>query len=202
MMVRIVLFLMIFLTGSASMANEGLVEAFRVSYEREAAGELEQAVQVLEQVYQPDHYELNVRLGWLNYEQGSMDEALKYYRRAVDLKPYAVEPKLGLALPLSALGRWEDIIELYREVLRIDPQNSLVNYRMGLIYYNRGEYEQADPYLDKVVNLYPFDYDSLLLFAWNKLMLRRSREARVLFEKVLLASPGDASALRGLELLR
>lgn len=100
------------------------------------------------------------------------------------------------------MARWDDIITMYETILKIDPQNSLVNYRLGLIYYNRGQYERADPYIEKVVNLYPFDYDSLLLFAWNKLMLQRSREARVLFQKVLLANPGDESALRGLEMLR
>jgi tetratricopeptide (TPR) repeat protein len=77
-----------------------------------------------------------------------------------------------------------------------------VNYRLGLIYYNLGEYERADFYIDKTVTLYPFDYDSLQLFAWNKLMMQRTREAKVLFEKVLLANPGDESALNGLGLIQ
>jgi tetratricopeptide (TPR) repeat protein len=77
-----------------------------------------------------------------------------------------------------------------------------VNYRVGLIYYNRGEFAKADPYLEKVVNLYPFDYDGLLLLAWNKLSLQKSREAKVLFQKVLLNNPGDESATEGLKLIK
>jgi hypothetical protein len=38
--------------------------------------------------------------------------------------------------------------------------------------------------------------------AWINLQLGKSREARVLFNKVLLYSPGDASALEGLGLLK
>jgi len=33
-------------------------------------------------------------------------------------------------------------------------------------------------------------------------MMQRTREAKVLFEKVLLASPGDESALNGLSLIQ
>jgi len=202
--VKISLLLLFFLVTAARpvMGQSNIQEAFRESYTHENNGEIEKAIEALEKVYESSSYELNLRLGWLHYQKGSMNESIGFYHRAVDLKPYAVEPKLGLAYPLSALGRWDDIIGLYEQILRTDPQNSLVNYRMGLIYYNRGQYERADPFIEKVVNLYPFDYDSLLLFAWNKLMLGRKREATVLFNKVLLANPDDESALRGLDMVR
>lgn len=179
-----------------------LVEAFRVSYELEQQGDYKNAAARLQQVYQRDSYEINLRLGWLYYRGGSFDESEGYYRNAVALRPYAVEPRLGLALPLAAAGKWDELIVLYERILETDPQNSIANYRLGLIYYNRGEYENADSYIEKVVNLYPFDYDSLLLFGWNKLALQRNREARVLFQKVLLYNPGDESALQGLERLK
>lgn len=194
--------LILALFSISAAAQQSLSEAFKTSYESESAGNLETAIDALEGMYQPDSYELNLRLGWLHYQKGEMDKSMVFYRRAVNLKPYAIEPKLGLAYPYSALARWDDVINLYESILEIDTQNSLVNYRLGLIYYNRGEYERADFYIEKTVNLYPFDYDSLLLFAWNKLMMQRTREAKVLFEKVLLASPGDESALNGLSLIQ
>ncbi len=201
-MIRIILIAFLWTMPLPAAGQELLTEAFRISYESENAGEIEKAIEALEKVYEPSSYELNLRLGWLHYQKGKMDESIVYYRRAVDLKPYAVESKLGLAYPYSAMAMWNDIIPLYESILKVDPQNSLVNYRLGLIYYNRGQYERADHYLEKVVNLYPFDYDSLLLFAWNKLMLGRTREAKVLFQKTLLANPGDESAQRGLEMIR
>ncbi len=201
-MTPIMMFVFFFSMPLTAYGQDVLTEAFRSSYEAENAGEIEKAIDALAEVYEPSSYELNLRLGWLNYQKGNMEQSMVYYRRAVDLKPYAVEPKLGLAYPLSAMAKWNEIISLYESILKTDPQNSLVNYRMGLIYYNRGQYERADPYIEKVVNLYPFDYDSLLLFAWNKLMLGRTREAKVLFQKTLLANPGDESAQRGLNMIR
>lgn len=183
-------------------AQDHLTDAFRASYEAERKSEYRAAAEYLLDVYDSSSYELNLRLGWLNYQKGNMEASIQFYSQAVDLKPYAVEPKLGLVYPYSAMGMWDEVIELYQRILSTDPQNSLVNYRMGLIYYNRGQHERADPFIEKVVNLYPFDYDSLLLFAWNKLMLQRSREAQVLFQKVLLANPGDESATTGLSLIQ
>ena len=196
------LFLLSTLFSFPALAQQSLSDAFKASYDSENAGNLDQAIEALDAVYDSDSYELNLRLGWLHYQHGEMDQSIHFYQRAVNLKPYAIEPKLGLAYPYSAMARWDDIIDLYNEILETDPQNSLVNYRLGLIYYNRGEYERADFYIEKTVNLYPFDYDSLLLFAWNKLMMQRTREARVLFEKVLLANPGDESAMTGLSLIQ
>lgn len=183
-------------------AQENLEQAFQKSYSLENSGDFVGAIQVLQGNYRADSYEINLRLGWLHYQASRLNESIEFYRKAVSLKPYAVEPKLGLVLPLSVQGLWTEVEETYQKILQIDPQNSLVNYRLGLIYYNRGNFDKADPYLEKVVNLYPFDYDGLLLLAWNKLQLQKSREAIVLFQKVLLYNPGDSSAKEGLALLK
>ena len=193
--------LSVFLNNN-TLAQDEMIEAFKQSYSLEKTENFKGAIASLESVYHTDSYELNLRLGWLNYLAGQVEVSIDYYSKAVSLKPYAIEPKLGLALPLSVQGKWDEIEELYQKIIRIDPQNTLVNYRLGLIYYNRGEFDKADPYLEKVVNLYPFDYDGLILLAWNKLNLQKSRESKILFQKVLMNNPDDASALEGLKLIK
>ncbi len=194
-----ILLLILPLTG---FSQQDIIRAFAESYPAEADGQYKEAINTLEEVYQPDSYELNLRLGWLYYLAGALEQSSAYYKKAISLKPYAVEPRLGIAQPLSAMGKWDEVLAEYHQILKVDPQNSLTNYRTGLIYYNRAEYERAEPYLEKVVNLYPFDYDSLLLFAWIKLRLAKVREATVLFNKVLMYNPGDESALEGLNMLQ
>lgn len=186
----------------STMAQDEIIDAFKQSYSLEKIENFKGAIESLKAVYQNDSYELNLRLGWLTYLAGHVQESVEYYAKAVSLKPYAIEPKLGLVLPLSVQGKWIEIEEIYQKILQIDPNNSLVNYRLGLIYFNRGNFDKADPYLEKVVNLYPFDYDGLILLAWNKLNLQKSRESKVLFQKVLMNNPDDASALEGLKLIK
>jgi tetratricopeptide (TPR) repeat protein len=86
--------------------------------------------------------------------------------------------------------------------IKINPYNTTVLYRVGLIYYGKEQYSQAYGYFEKVVNLYPFSYDGLLMFAWTNFKLGKNREAKVLFNKVLLLSPEDASAKEGLGLIK
>ena len=185
-----------------TFSQDNITAAFKESYVLEQKGEYAKAAEKLNKVYQADSYELNLRLGWLNYLAGKLSESESYYGKAISLKPYSVESRLGMAYPLSAQAKWDELVALYNKILEIDPQNSLVNYRLGLIYYNRGNYEYADKYLDKVINLYPFDYDTMILLAWNKFALQKFKEAKVLFNKVLMHTPDDASALEGLRRIK
>ncbi|MFO7617402.1 MAG: hypothetical protein R6V75_09135 [Bacteroidales bacterium] len=176
--------------------------AFRTSYVQENGGDYKGAVNTLKGVYDPASYELNLRLGWLTYKSGDFRESEAYYRKAVSLRPYGVEPRLGLIYPLSSMGNWNQVNAIYEEILKIDPNNSIANYRYGLVAYGREDYLKADQLFSKVLNLYPFDYDTLIILAWTRLKLGKSLEAKALFQKVLLYSPDDASALEGLSLIK
>ena len=179
-----------------------LQEAFKQSYELEYSGEYSKAIGLLKEVYNEDSYDINLRLGWLTYLSGNFTEAIPYYMKSVKLKPLSVEARLGLVYPASAMGNWTHVENMYKEILEIDPENSLVNYRMGLIYYGREDYNTAAKYFEKVINLYPFGYDGIIMMAWANFKLEKHREAKVLFQKALLISPDDESALEGLELLK
>jgi len=179
-----------------------LQEAFKQSYELEYSGEYSKAIGLLKEVYIEDSYEINLRLGWLTYLSGNFTEAIPYYQKSIELKPLSVEARLGLVYPASAMGNWTHVENMYREILEIDPENSVVNYRMGLIYYGREDYNIAAKYFEKVINQYPFGYDGIIMMAWANFKLEKHREAKVLFQKALLISPDDESALEGLELLK
>jgi len=179
-----------------------LQEAFKQSYELEYSGEYSKAIGLLKEVYSEDSYEINLRLGWLTYLSGNFTEAIPYYQKSIELKPLSVEARLGLVYPASAMGNWTHVENMYREILEIDPENSVVNYRMGLIYYGREDYNIAAKYFEKVINLYPFGYDGIIMMGWANFKLEKHREAKVLFQKALLISPDDESALEGLELLK
>lgn len=177
-------------------------DAFQESYLQEAAGNFVSAINSLKSVYKEDSYEINLRLGWLSYETGNFTESVAYYNKAINLRPYAVESRFGIAYPGAAMGNWSMVIGQYEKILEITPNNSVAMHRLGLIYYGREDYETALRYFDKVVNLYPFDYDALTMLAWTQLKLQHTREAKVFFQKALLHTPGGSSATEGLELLK
>lgn len=193
--------LLAFSTALMAQDHATLEKAFKESYTQEDEGEYSKAIDQLKKVYTEDSYDLNLRLGWLNYQQGNFTESSAYYQRAVNLQPYAIEARFGYVYPLSALGNWGIVKTQYEKILEIDPMNTLANYRMGMIYYGSEDYGTALKYFAKVVNLYPFDYDSTIMYAWTNFKLGKLREAEVLFKKALLMRPGDESANEGLQLV-
>jgi len=179
-----------------------LIAAFSDSYAKEKAEKYGEAATALKGFYDEKSYEINLRLGWLTYLQGQFAESIGYYNKAIELMPYAIEPRFGMALPTSAMGNWDMVVVQYNKILAIDPNNTVTLYRMGLISYDKKDYKQAYQYFEKVSNLYPFDYQSLLMLAWTNLKLGKTREAKILFNKVLLYSPLDTSAREGLGLIK
>jgi tetratricopeptide (TPR) repeat protein len=175
------------------------LKAFQESYLFEASGETQKAVAVLKKVYRENSYEINLRLGWLSYQSGLFTESLAYYNKAIQLRPLSIEAKFGYIYPASAMGNWDQVVNQYQKILKISPNNSVANHRLGLIFYGREEYDKAYILFEKVVNLYPFDHDALLMFAWTNLKMHKVREAKVLFQKALLNTPGGSSALEGLD---
>lgn len=193
--------LLAFTAIQAQQADKQIV-AFEKSYSYEADGKYTEAIQEILNIFEETSYEHNLRLGWLYYMSGRFTESLPYYQKCFTLKPLSIEARLGYINPAAALGNWTQVEQQYTEILRIDPQNSLVNYRMALIAYGREDFHAALRYLNKVINLYPFDYDTVIMIAWTELKLGKLREAKVMFQKALLIRPGDASAKEGLLLIK
>ncbi|HQV86179.1 MAG TPA: DUF2225 domain-containing protein, partial [Chitinophagaceae bacterium] len=172
-----------------------LQAAFKESYTQESVRNFTAAIATLAKLYDEKSYELNLRIGWLYYLNKDYPQSQSYYQKAVALRPYAIEAKLGLAQPLAALQSLDKLLQVYEDILKIDPQHSTTNYWTGVIHYNRRKYEQAARNFEKVVNLYPFDYDGNHMLAWTYLNLGKSNDAKILFNKALLIRPGDASCL-------
>ncbi len=179
-----------------------IINAFKQSYNYEAVGKLNKAIDVLMEFYDLNNYEINLRLGWLYYQSKQYTESMGYYMNAINAMPYSIEARFGYVLPASALEEWVKVIEQYNFILSVDPQNTRANYRMGLINYYKPDYNTAQKYFEKVVNLYPFDYDGVLMLAWTYYRLGKTNEAKILFEKCLMIKPEDKSALEGLSLIR
>jgi tetratricopeptide (TPR) repeat protein len=182
--------------------DSDLQKAFKESYAFETKEQYTDAINVLKNVYEENSYEINLRLGWLYYLNKQYDESVQYYQKAGSLIPYSIESKFGIVNPYAAQEKWDKVAEQYVSILSIDPQNTLANYRLGLSYYYKADYTNAYKQFEKVVNLYPFDYNSVLMYAWANYQLGKSREAELMFNKVLLMSPDDKSALEGLGLLK
>lgn len=198
----VIIAISVLLTGGVFAQSTDLQKAFKSSYTKEGESDFTGAIKDLKSVYSETSYELNLRLGWLHYSAGLFTESMAYYKKAIDLMPASVEAKFGYVYPAAAVGNWDQVKKQYENILRIDAKNSQAHYRLGLIFYGREEFDKALQHFQVGFNLYPFDYDFNLMMAWTSLKMGKMREAKVLFNKVLLLSPDDESAIEGLGLIK
>ena len=85
---------------------------FRKVTLHEKNGDFSAAMDEMKKVMDESSYEINLRLGWLNYNAGLFDESVIFYSAAQKLKPYSEEARFGLILPKAAQGKWNEVIEL------------------------------------------------------------------------------------------
>lgn len=180
---------------------EILHNAFKQSYIYEENSKFSEAINELQNVYTNDSYELNLRLGWLYYNNSEFVKSETYYKNAVKLLPYSEEAKFGLIMPLSVKFKWKEVAKIYKQILTISPNNTKANYNLGLIFYNKKDYITAYSLFEKVINLYPFDFDALYMFGWTSLNLGKKKEAKVIFNKLLMNNPTDIKALEAIKLV-
>ena len=172
--------------------------AFQASYVNEYKTNYTSAITDMLKIYKADSYECNLRLGWLQYLAKQYNASMDYYQKAIDLKKFSVEAKLGYIKPANEAKQYEKSYSKYEEIIKIDPYNSTANYWIGVTYYTLKKYDVAAKYFELVVNMYPFDYDANHMLGWTYLNLARTAEAKLLFTKALFNKPADASANEGL----
>lgn len=179
---------------SAQSADEKTLTAFSKSYEYEYAKNYTKAYDILKEAYYEKSYDLNFRMGWLSYTIGDQKNAVMYYKKAIELSPKSVEARMGLVYPLSVMQNWDEVAKVYQEVLKIDPNHSVANYRLGLIAYNKKDYTKALEYCNKVKELYPFDYDTNLLIGKTYISLGKITEAKLSLQTALRYDPTSSEA--------
>jgi len=182
--------------------QKAVQEAFSKSYTLETGKKYNEAVEALKSLNASENYSVQLRLGWLLYSAKRYDESVVAYKKAAEIMPASIEPLLALVNPLATQKKWDEVEKNHLNILKIDPKNSLTNFRLGQIYYNKKEYAKAEKYFSTSLNLYPFDYDSMLMSGWNYYFLGKYSEAKELFNRVLLYSPTDTSAKEGLGLIK
>lgn len=187
---------------SFSQDSKALQTAFAKSYAYEAKYEYEDAIRAIKELYNEKSYPINVRLGWLYYLNKNYTSSIAYYQKAIDIMPAAAEPLWGLLSPQIALEKWGDVEKTYLAIVKLEPKSATAHYKLGMIYYYRKNYSTAKKYFDVALNLYPLDYDSLLMSAWTNYFLGNTSEAKILFNRVLLLYQTDSSALEGLGLIK
>ena len=189
--VFLTLALIAWIAAGGPSVKEIIPSLFQESYILEAKGKHKEALKKAEEVlkHDPNEYVAQLRVGWLLYLDEEYTESVIAYRKVVAMKPSAIEPKLGLMLPLMALRSHSEAIKVAQKILRVDPQNYLARSRMAFCLYLMGRYEKAGREYEKLLVLYPSDVEMMAGLGWSQLKKGKKEDARSTFTRLLHIAP-------------
>lgn len=190
-------------SAQAADVDAEAAQALQQSYDREGAGKLIESLSALDGLpaARQATYMAQLRRGWLLYRIGRYADSIEAYQRAITAAPRAIEPRVGVLLPQTALRRYSDVEAQARAVLAVDPHNYLATLRLAFAYYNSGRFTEAATLYAQLKELYPSDAEVRSGLGWSLLKAGKSAEASRELRELLSIQPRHALAKQGLELL-
>lgn len=96
-----------------------------------------------------------VNLGYAFDAVGDPDLAVKYYRRAIQIRPEYAEAYNNMGNSHKNVGRWEEAVRCYQRALAISPDFAPAHGNMGAVYCEQGQLGDAIASLRRAVELDP-----------------------------------------------
>ncbi len=123
-----------------------LMSSARNQSREDPDGSFKEVVALLEQVVRADPQVIDAwfTLGNEYYKQERFTDAIRYFKRALELKPDYDLALINMANAYRALGQDEAAQAGYEHYLRVDPKNAWVHYQLGEICLDRNDLSCAD----------------------------------------------------------
>jgi len=199
--IRIVRTIAVMLVSSCcSYAEPSVSEYWVQSLEAETNGDYALALELHNKTRSTvgASYVAQLRSGWLCYLNEDYPAALDFYEAAAGQSSGALSPLYGALNCHVAMLNSSKVIRVAKAILEIDEQNYKANLQLAATYYQDGNYALAAAYYRKLNRLYPEDLAVASGLAWSYLEQGEGRQAKPLFELILMISPDYDYAAQGL----
>lgn len=146
-------------------AYVGLAEAQLSSFvESKDVSLLEPMEKIIEQLKHLDgnHRLLSYLQGELKLNQGEYESAVRLFHESIDLNPNFIKAYTGLSNSYQKLSQFAKAEKILLEAYLLMPNNNNVLVRLGLFYYQKGDYYQAIDYFELLAKQTPNNSIALL----------------------------------------
>lgn len=134
------------------------------------------------------------RIGEAYYRGGMQQQALPWYRRAVDILPYALDFQNKYGTCLLALQDIEQAKKVFRFIINENPRYATAHTNLGYIYLQEGNNAMAYDHLSRAVHYDPDSRQALINMAvWYHANVQDDKAAESL-QHLLKKHPDDQQA--------
>jgi tetratricopeptide (TPR) repeat protein len=106
----------------------------------------------------PGDFDVNMKLGYIHFQNGAYREALACYRSAVDARPESIDARVALAKTLERLERFDNAIRVYDSAIEIGgitPELEPVILAQANLLNKRGKYAQTLDLVERAAAVFP-----------------------------------------------
>jgi len=127
-------------------------------------------------------------------DRGQIVEAIKHYRKAVQLEADRATSHYNLGRALVQQGRYEQAVEELQEAIRLDPQHAEAHGQLGVALFRLGRVDQAEQVCRRAVQLAPDNAEIVFNLGVLEAKRRRYNKAIDWFQQAVALEPDYAEA--------
>jgi tetratricopeptide (TPR) repeat protein len=133
-------------------------------------------------------------------QHGDYATAEQLYTELARTNPNLAEIQSNLGLARYFQFKLSAAEESFRAALRLDPRLFVPSFFLGKMYFQKGRYTDALPFLKRAVETQPQDKSARSLMAADLVKLNRDNEGITLYHQLLTEDPRDAECIYDLGL--
>src|SRR5579871_337666 len=104
----------------------------------------------------PKDFDSIVELGNMDFDQKQYDDAIALYKKALAVRPDALNVRTDMGTAMFYLSRYDDAIGVFQDVLKGDPNNAQALFNLGVaMLHGKNDPKHALEYWEKLVETNP-----------------------------------------------
>lgn len=126
---------------------------------------------------------------------GRPDDAILWYRKAVDIWPGHFSAWFNLGNTLRETGRPNEAVEAYRRASELVPEDSGTLMNLALTLRSMNRHQEAVETFERILEIRPGDRTAMMNIGTTWAGAGELDKAKKVFETMLVSQPDDADAL-------
>jgi Tfp pilus assembly protein PilF len=128
-----------------------------MGFQLQFSGRYDEAKKYLEKAVRaaPDYPATYFLLADVLLKERKPNEAVPYFRKALEADPGDVDARIGFGQALVSLGQFEEALAQLQEAVRIAPREARVHFQLSRLYFGLGDEAKAEEEAALAVKLRP-----------------------------------------------
>lgn len=133
-------------------------------------------------------------LGLILMDQSDPEQAIKHFKKAIEIKPDYAQGFNSLGAAMFQMGRNDEALTAYRQSLELNPDNAQTHYNIGNALVQNQQPQEAMSSFQQALRLDPTDLDSQINIGSILMNNDQLEDAATCFQNIINKKPRLAEA--------